>query len=415
MRAWYSWPVLLGTLALAGLPVPTAAQALGSEFQINTNTAFNQATDSKDWVAADASGNFVVVWHSNHYDGYGIFAQRYDSGGMAVGDEFQVNSYTTSSQFAPVVASDADGNFVVAWRDQRFSGLPIFAQRFDSEGLPQGGEFQVTRREKARWPSVASDLSGNVVFAWADAARGRLNVYAERYDSAGAALGDEFRVNSYTTSDQNRPSVATDGSGNFVVVWDSRDQDGSGYGIFGQRYDSGGVRQGGEFRVNSFTTSTQSYPSVATDGSGNFVVVWNSLYQDGSYWGVFGQRYNSLGETLGTEFRVNSYTNGSQVSPSVAFDASGSFVVVWESYQDGSAFGIFGQHYDPSGVAQGDEFQINTYTSDHQFDPTVEATGTNQFVVAWTSNGQDGSAYGLFGQRLGFDTGRAAASAETRR
>jgi len=209
--------------------------------------------------------------------------------------------------------------------------------------------------------------------------------------------------------------VASDAAGNFVVVWQSGSQDGSGRGIFGQRYDSLGGRLGTEFRVNSYTTGYQQRPSVTSDASGNFVVVWSSLDQDGSNWGVFGQRHNSLGEALGTEFRVNSYTNGSQVSPSVAFDASGSFVVVWESYQDGSAFGIFGQHYDPSGVAQGDEFQINTYTSDHQFDPTVEATGTNQFVVAWTSNGQDGSAYGLFGQRLGFDTGRAAASAETRR
>jgi len=64
---------------------------------------------------------------------------------MAVGDEFRVNAYTTSSQFAAVVASDAGGNFVVAWKDQRLSGLGM-AQRYDSEGVPQGGEFQVTRR-----------------------------------------------------------------------------------------------------------------------------------------------------------------------------------------------------------------------------------------------------------------------------
>jgi hypothetical protein len=38
MRAWHSWFGLLGTLALAGLP----AQAVGSEFQINTYTTSDQ-------------------------------------------------------------------------------------------------------------------------------------------------------------------------------------------------------------------------------------------------------------------------------------------------------------------------------------------------------------------------------------
>ena len=55
--------------------------------------------------------------------------------------------------------------------------------------------------------------------------------------SQGNPLGPEFRVNTYTTNEQRLPSVAADGSGNFVVAWTSR-QDGSGYGVFGQRFCS---------------------------------------------------------------------------------------------------------------------------------------------------------------------------------
>jgi len=55
---------------------------------------------------------------------------------------------------------------------------------------------------------------------------------------AGAPLGGELRVNTYTTDTQGRPSVAADSSGSFVVVWHSAYQDGSTYGIFGQRYES---------------------------------------------------------------------------------------------------------------------------------------------------------------------------------
>src|SRR6185503_16835389 len=109
-----------------------------------------------------------------------------------------------------------------------------------------------------------------------------------RFDAAGVAQGTEFLVNSYTTSFQFQPSMAADASGNFVVVWVSNAQDGSAYGVFGQRFDAAGVPQSGEFLVNSFTTGNQTFPRVASDTNGNFVVVWSSDAQDGSGTGMFG-------------------------------------------------------------------------------------------------------------------------------
>ena len=161
--------------------------------------------------------------------------------------------------------------------------------------------------------------------------------------------------------------MATDTSGNFVVVWESQPyagngQDGSRSGVFGQRYDSSGTPQGPEFQVNSYTIGYQATADVATDAAGNFVVVWESFPysgngQDGSGSGVFGQRYDSSGTPQGPEFQVNTYTTGPQGTPHVATDTSGNFVVVWQSgssfdqpTQDGSAAGIFGQRYDSTGT-----------------------------------------------------------------
>ena len=99
---------------------------------------------------------------------------------------------------------------------------------------------------------------------------------------AGAPAGGEFQVNTTTASSQGFPSVAMDSAGNFVVVWESFGQDGSGSGVYAQRYNAAGVAQGSEFLVNTYTTGYQQYPSVAMDGSGNFVVTWQSSGQDGS-------------------------------------------------------------------------------------------------------------------------------------
>ena len=83
------------------------------------------------------------------------------------------------------------------------------------------------------------------------------------------------------------------------------------------------------------------------DSSGKLVIIWRS-YQDGSGDGVFAQRYASTGAPLGPEFRVNTWTSSDQVGAVVASDSSGNFIVVWDSPQDSGGpgiHGIFGQRY----------------------------------------------------------------------
>ena len=81
---------------------------------------------------------------------------------------------------------------------------------------------------------------------------------------------------------------------------------------------------GAEFQVNTYTPRAQLHPSVAVAPSGNFVVVWGSR-QDGSFYGVYAQRFDATGAPIGAEFLVNTHTTGSQNSPDVACDASGGF------------------------------------------------------------------------------------------
>jgi hypothetical protein len=213
----------------------------------------------------------------------------------------------------------------------------------------------------------------------------------------------EFPVNTHTLGHQASPAVASAPDGRLLVVWVG-EQDGGGEGVSGRLYDALGTPQEAEFRVNTFTAPAQfSFPSAASDGRGNFVVVWMNHDQDGSQAGIFGQRFGPDGAPQGMEFRVNTYTEGSQTTPKVAA-AAGGFVVVWRSDgQDGSAGGVFCQRYDAAGAAQGPEFQVHTHTPGPQSYPAVSARPDGQFVVVWESFGQDEDHRGVFGQR--FDEG----------
>src|SRR6188768_2249498 len=69
-------------------------------------------------------------------------------------------------------------------------------------------------------------------------------------------IGSEFQVNSYTPDSQGEASIANDAAGNFVVVWHSNEEDGSGNGVFGQRFSSAGAALGQQFQVNEHTPAS---------------------------------------------------------------------------------------------------------------------------------------------------------------
>jgi hypothetical protein len=387
---------------LAALPSVVRAQLpVGSEFQVNTYTTNVQWNS---WVASDADGNFVVVWASDVQDGSwnGIFGQRFSAAGIALGAEFPINVHTTGNQIDPVVASDADGDFVVAWGSDGpdGSGSGVFGRRFNASGTVRGMEFQInsyTTGFQGR-PAVALDAMGNFVVVWSSNGQdgSGYGVFGQRFDAAGVAQGSEFQVNSYTTYLQGEVAVASDDLGNIFVVWR---RDGPIQGIFGQRYDTGGAAQGSEFRVNPLSGGGIQ-PSVASDRVGNFVVAWAGAY-DGGGSGLRGRRFDASGASLGDDFSINTYTTGHQVMPVVACDARGNFVVVWiSSGQDGSGFGGFGQRFTSVGLPKGTEFQVAPHTMNNQNVPVVASSAAGNFVVVWQDD-YPGSNYNILGQRYG--------------
>jgi hypothetical protein len=129
--------------------------------------------------------------------------------------------------------------------------------------------------------------------------------------------------------------------------------------VVGHRFDAGGTPQG-EFRVNEFTTGVQSGTDVAADASGGFVVVWQSTGQDGAAAGVFGRRYDAVAGPLGPEFPVNSYTSSTQLRARVTAAPDGRFVVVWAGAGSQDPIGVFAQRYYATDAAVGPEFRSTT-------------------------------------------------------
>ena len=104
--------------------------------------------------------------------------------------------------------------------------------------------------------------------------------------------------------------------------------------------------------VNTYTDGNQMSPDVAVDNTGNFVITWHGN-GDGDDNGVYAQKFNSDGTKAGAEFNVNEYVKGGQGYPSIAMDDSGDYIIVWESYSDKGAIVIHARRYKSSGEKDG--------------------------------------------------------------
>ena len=81
-----------------------SASPIAPQLLVNTTAVGAQQTapQTPKAVAADASGNHVAVWSSQNADGsWSVNAQRFNSAGVAQGDQIQVSSQTSLDQQKP--------------------------------------------------------------------------------------------------------------------------------------------------------------------------------------------------------------------------------------------------------------------------------------------------------------------------
>ena len=354
-----------------------AFSAVGPEFRVNSPLPDQ---DSNPSLASDADGDFVVAYveFGDQLDS-GVAARRFSASGDARGDGFRVNTSANGDPRTPAVACDADGDFVVTWAtyDPAADLDGVYARRFNSAGVAQGDEFRVSIAPvNTVFPAVAMDDAGNFVVAWNDPSS-TTGAFARLYSATGAARGNPFPVGG---PDAIRCDI--DADGDFVVAWRSFGLDGD---IYAQRYDADGAPRGGPLRVNTLTAGNQSHPSVSCDADGDFVVAWTSLYEpDGYFYGVRARRYDASGVARGDEFPVSTFRSP-KVETAVACDADGDFVVTWNSIlQDGFRGGVYARRFDAGGAPDGGEFRVNTTTAGNQGGPDVASDADGDFVIAWT-------------------------------
>ncbi|MDW3208402.1 MAG: putative Ig domain-containing protein [Reichenbachiella sp.] len=411
------------------------------ESQVNDYSA---GTQHKPAIDIDINGNYVVVWegewHGSLEDSQGILGQRYKADGTKDGEEFHVNTSTNSNQSAPDVAVDGSGHFIVTWSGYAgTSRTGIFAQMYNSDGLPNGSEFRVDQETTSYYrlgePSVDINHDGDAVIVWEGSYGSEIN--ARVVNGPNSFGGNEFKVNASTFSGaRNYPDVAIQDDDSFVVTWGSWVSGGEDQ-TFIRRFDSqASPLDANDIQISDNTNFQTRRQSIAMDKvSGDFMVAFTEY--SGSYSSVLASKYKSDGTAIFEEEELTNYASTDDI-PDVSANLAGEFVVAWnhvqgnghmnmsifdseneliyENYEainpenfssqggvavaldlDGDAVAVVGAYYGggynvytktiapplAGNVDNGMEFIVNSITSDNQTSPDVAQNADGDFVVVW--------------------------------
>ena len=435
----YRRPMMLNTARVSKSIVGLAGALLaGSAFTASAQTNYYNPNGSDYAVAGSIPGDQVypdvalstgggfLVWQDNATDGsgWGISARRLDGTLTGPLSPFRVNQTGTNDQENPHVSLLKNGGAVFVWQGG-VSGFQHVYARF----LTPTNTFltttdllvSATTNHFQLKPVVTTLNNSNVVVAWSSfneaGSNSMQDVYGQMLSPAGQKIGGQFLINQFTGFNQRTPALTALPNGGFVVAWVSEQQriavatGGSNrvdaaagittpsVDIYARLYNASGVPLGNEFLVNT-DSSICANPSLAAATDGRFIVVWggHAAGSMGTGWDIYGRTFSSagVGETV---VRINSYLIGDQYGPRVSSLAL-DYMVTWTSLgQDGSREGVFAQFVHEDGSLTGAELRVNTMAVGQQLHPVVAADGANQFLAVWTSYAGIPNSFDLVAKR----------------
>lgn len=240
-----------------------------------------------------------------------------------------------------------------AFPDVLYSGLRLLL--LDPFGNPLGPPATVTSGAYSpiiytggsliSHAAVAAAGNGAIAVAftrdtWISPGQREGEVFLQLFDRHGLPIGNHVNLNINSTNpsagSQTGVSLTAFGDGSFAAVWtESPDSqglggDGSGAGIFFQRFAPSGGMVGGLTRINTATAGDQNGADIAVLANGEAWVTWASGGD------VYGQRVSASGLMLGSNQRLWNHSaapagfTGAAETNAVAL-AGGGFALVWRA------------------------------------------------------------------------------------
>lgn len=380
---------ILGSLLLLVLLLAGGAAAQTPDGPPRLIVPLSEDNPGLDDVAMDGTGTMTFLWTVSNFSTSGFqeqaFTRRFSADGTPLGAPAPLAAARVNSRGGSIAANQR-GEYVVTWSATGEAGgthhflrwrNPLTTTRFS---LPMKGLAE-----------VAIDNAGNFVAVWTASTPAGFRVFGQRYRANGTKQGPEFNAATLKTGNHVSPSVAMNpNTGEFVVVWEVRNEEGFASSVRGQRFGFFTGRQGSEFVVYSQPAGDPPFilafyaPKVARGGNGAFVVVWKTADSDID---VLGQRYNNDGVPLGGRLVIGDNAGIPDGRPHIAMAPNGRFVVSWD---DQGTSPQWVRLFRPNGTPFGPVIVQPPFEAPYNGSGRVAFGKNNSFVLGWTNYNDEG-------------------------
>jgi T5SS/PEP-CTERM-associated repeat protein len=336
-------------------PTPLGPEPEGTSFGLNSVVSANSPG-----VAPLTGGGFVVVYQDQNSNAW---AQIYGYDRQPVGAAFEVAPGGTQ----PVVASQTNGTFMVAWS----AGTQIMGALYDNQGDLLSGPFDMSGAPSALPlldPALNAMPNGGYSLAYETDLRdgtGSHLVTIQQFDGSGNAVGSSVSQSYAPTNPLAPPKIAAleaelFGSVTVIGVGDAI------VAAYVSSPPSGGGSAGVAGQTPAVTSHAASQPALATiqvsganDGAtragaqvttindGDVVVVWNEAASNAATWSIVGQVTTPAGAFVGSQFTIDTALPSNSPASQIALSAlpDGGFLVTYDSGDTALA----SQRFDQSG------------------------------------------------------------------
>ena len=185
-------------------------------------TITNSFTNPLNGITTDGSGGVVVIYASSNSKT--LYAQRYNSSGVAQWGTNVIASLTFSQFYTMNIANDGVGGYYVAVEGYNGTNTSAKIQHLTSAGAPTMGSagIQPYPGGSPAYPKFIAGNGGTGILVWADGGANPSGVYAQEYNSTGTAqwpvTGNGDGV--WMITGGNSQSSCSDGAGGVIAVAD---------------------------------------------------------------------------------------------------------------------------------------------------------------------------------------------------
>lgn len=282
-----------GDQGVSGRIVTPDGAPLTPEFRVNDIQDYTQEEPD---VASAMDGSFVVVWQGRDPNlDHMIYMRRFSDSGSPMGPSSLVNEGSGVARMTPRIAAVSGGPYMVVWDRQNpgpaESQFSAMGRLFDSQGAPMAPEFQVANEDDGgnRFPRAFSNSLTRILVTWfGDFPQYGYGPIFKIYDPTGQVVVDEEPIYTNPFFSNHAARGAMGLNNQFVLVWDrKRLHDPNDYDVAVRVFSADGIALGDPFRANATLANIQSGPMIALNADGNGIIAWTSRDQDGSGTGIF--------------------------------------------------------------------------------------------------------------------------------